>query len=439
MKSKRKIKGLTLAEKCFVMILLVLEFYFVIVRFLYENCEQLNIEFILCGYLLLLMILLGNIHSKNVSLRYENEIGMTLKSVLLNLIMMVFLLAMVKRAEHIQLFIRFLILLLLNIGSILLSRVLIQFVAACFNEDEKKILYICGSSMQEIRSDLKKNMSHTIVLAESELQELYSRILENDIVYLWDVSAERRNDLLKFCYENEKLVYSTAKLSDVLLRSSGIAQDLDTPIYFYSHFGPGRFEECIKRVTDVLGALLLLLLLLPVFFLIAVCIKFEDGGPVFYKQERCTKGQKHFRIYKFRSMVTDAEKRTGVCLAQKNDSRLTKVGRFIRNTKLDELPQLFNILKGDMSFVGPRPERPELIEKAVADVPEFVLRMKVKAGLTGYAQVRGNYNTEFLDKLKWDLMYIENYSLLLDIKIIIMTIFVIFQKSNKEDFSKWEI
>ena len=158
-----------------------------------------------------------------------------------------------------------------------------------------------------------------------------------------------------------------------------------------------------------------------------------------YRQTRCTRDMKKFEIYKFRSMITDAEKNRGPQLATKHDKRLTRVGRFLRNTKLDELPQLVNILKGDMSFVGPRPERPEFIAKAVKDIPEFVLRTKVKAGLTGYAQVMGNYNTSFLDKLKWDLMYIENYSLFLDLKILLMTAIAIFAKDNHEDFSKWDM
>lgn len=151
------------------------------------------------------------------------------------------------------------------------------------------------------------------------------------------------------------------------------------------------------------------------------------AGPLYQRHEK-------FEIYKFRSMITDAEKNRGPQLATKHDKRLTRVGRFLRNTKLDELPQLVNILKGDMSFVGPRPERPEFIAKAVEDIPEFVLRTKVKAGLTGYAQVMGNYNTSFLDKLKWDLMYIENYSLFLDFKILLMTAIAILQKTITKIF-----
>ena len=151
-----------------------------------------------------------------------------------------------------------------------------------------------------------------------------------------------------------------------------------------------------------------------------------------YKQVRCTKDMKRFHIYKFRSMVENSES-DGAKLAVQGDNRLTKVGAVIRKYKIDELPQLINIIKGDMSVVGPRPERPEMIVEAIKNTPEFVLRTKVKAGLTGYAQVRGYYNTKFKDKLLWDLMYIENFSLLLDLKIIIMTFFVIFSENIRDE------
>ena len=143
-------------------------------------------------------------------------------------------------------------------------------------------------------------------------------------------------------------------------------------------------------------------------------------------------------IYKFRSMRIDAEAH-GAQLAKKDDDRITPVGKVLRNLHLDELPQLFNVFVGDMSMVGPRPERPEIFEKYEESVPDFDFRLKVKAGLTGYAQVMGNYNTSFLDKLKWDLMYIENYSLFLDFKILLMTAIAIFAKDNHEDFSKWDM
>lgn len=166
--------------------------------------------------------------------------------------------------------------------------------------------------------------------------------------------------------------------------------------------------------------------------LTALAVKLYDGGPVLYKQVRCTINQKPFYIMKFRSMRTDAEKDGVARLAQKNDSRITPVGKFIRKCRLDELPQLINILRGDMSFIGPRPERPEIIEQYLEVMPEFAFRMKVKAGLAGFAQVYGKYNTSPYDKLKLDLTYIENYSVWLDIKLMLLTLKVLFWPDSTE-------
>ena len=154
----------------------------------------------------------------------------------------------------------------------------------------------------------------------------------------------------------------------------------------------------------------------------AIAIKAYDGGPVLYSQKRLTTGGRVFKVYKFRSMIVDAEKKSGATLAKKNDSRITPIGKFIRKVRIDELPQLINILKGDMSFVGPRPERPEIAQKYEKTMSEFKYRLKVKAGLTGYAQVMGKYNTTPYDKLKLDLMYIEHQSLMLDLRIFFMTV-----------------
>lgn len=156
----------------------------------------------------------------------------------------------------------------------------------------------------------------------------------------------------------------------------------------------------------------------------------SDGGDVFYRQTRCTKDMRNFEIIKFRSMIMGAEEKSGPQIAGKKDERMTRVGYVLRKFKIDELPQLINIFRGDMSFVGPRPERPEIIAEIVEDVPEYTFRATVPAGLTGYAQVHGDYHTEFLDKLKWDLMYIENHSLMLDLKIILMTVPVVLRGSD---------
>ena len=170
----------------------------------------------------------------------------------------------------------------------------------------------------------------------------------------------------------------------------------------------------------------------PVMLFTAAAIKLYDKGPVFYKQIRCTKYEREFEIYKFRSMIVNAEGDGVAKLAKENDERITPVGKFIRATRVDELPQLFNIIKGDMSFVGPRPERPEIMKQYCEEMPEFPFRTRVKAGLTGYAQVYGKYDTTPYDKLKLDLFYIENYSLWTDIKLILMTVKTVLKKEATE-------
>lgn len=185
---------------------------------------------------------------------------------------------------------------------------------------------------------------------------------------------------------------------------------------------------------DFLFSLLMIIITSPFMLLTAIAVKLEDGGPVLYKQQRYTQNMKEFTIYKFRSMIVDAEK-NGAQPCKEDDDRITKVGRFIRATRLDELPQLFNIIKGDMSFVGPRPERIEHVEKYTAQLPEFKYRLAVKGGLTGYAQIYGKYNTSAYDKLRLDLMYIENQNFFLDLKLCMLTFKTIFEKESTEGFA----
>ena len=186
-----------------------------------------------------------------------------------------------------------------------------------------------------------------------------------------------------------------------------------------------------KRLLDLVICIPVSVILMPLFLIIAFLIKVYDGGPVLYKQPRLTVNGKIFNIYKFRSMCMDSEK-GGAQLAKKNDDRITPVGRVLRALHFDEFPQLINIIKGDMSLVGPRPERPEIAAQYKEIIPEFDFRLKVKAGLTGYAQVYGKYNTTPYDKLKLDLTYIENYSFWLDIKLMFLTFKILFQKENTE-------
>lgn len=257
-----------------------------------------------------------------------------------------------------------------------------------------------------------------------------------DAVVIGDMPSHERNLLLKHCYISGVRSYSVPKISDVLLRTSDELNLFDTPLMLSRNMGLSIEQEWIKRIEDVIMSILLLILFSPVFLIAAVGIKCTDRGPVFYKQERLTKDGKRFMIYKFRTMVVDAEKMSGPVLASEKDPRILPIGRFLRATRMDELPQILNILKGDMSVVGPRPERPELATEIEKTIPEFSYRLKVKAGLTGFAQVYGKYNTTSYDKLKLDLMYIRKYSLLLDLKLILMTPKIMLLKESAEGISQ---
>ena len=250
-------------------------------------------------------------------------------------------------------------------------------------------------------------------------------------VVLCDLPAEVRNNLMKYCYRNSIRTYVTPKISDILFRGAEDLHLFDTPLLLLRNQGLSIVQLFVKRLLDILFSLIGCIVFLPIMILIGISIKAYDKGPVFYKQSRLTKNGAVFVMYKFRSMCINSEKE-GAQLARRDDRRITPVGRIIRNLHLDELPQLFNILKGDMSFVGPRPERPVIFKQYTNIIPEFDLRLKIKAGLTGYAQVYGKYNTTPYDKLKLDITYIENYSFWLDIKILLLTFKIILQKDNTE-------
>lgn len=270
------------------------------------------------------------------------------------------------------------------------------------------------------------NISEGVEAVCSEVQQHY------DALVLWDIPNTQRNQLLKFCYGHSIRVYLMPKISDVIVKGMTEMHIFDTPMYLTREYALSIEQRVAKRIMDVLCAILLLVLASPVMLVTAILIKLYDFGPVFYKQVRCTLDGKEFKILKFRSMKVNAEADGKARLATKNDSRITPIGRFIRAVRIDELPQLINILKGEMSFVGPRPERPEIIEKYMDEMPEFVYRMKVKAGLAGYAQVYGKYNTTPYDKLKLDLAYIENYSIWLDLKLMLLTLKIVLKPESTE-------
>ena len=288
----------------------------------------------------------------------------------------------------------------------------------------------------KIKMDNRKDKYriNRLISVEEGFENVCKEIVKYDAVILNDLPSEIRNKLLKFCFEKNIRTYAVPKISDIILSGGKKVNLFDTPLVLIKSRRNGipLKQRIIKRFMDIILSGILLILTLPFMLIIAVAIKLEDRGPVFYKQKRLTVNEREFEILKFRSMIRDAEKFSGEVLAGDNDPRITKVGRVIRATRLDELPQLINILKGDMSVVGPRPERKIFVDEYCKEMPEFIYRTKVKGGLTGYAQVYGKYNTSPYDKLRLDLMYIENYSLLLDLKLMFLTIRIIFSKESTE-------
>lgn len=275
-----------------------------------------------------------------------------------------------------------------------------------------------------------------VISIDEGIDKIFDGIDDYEAVLINDIPSEKKNIILKECFKRDKRVYFTPKISDIIGKNSEDINLFDTPLYLCRNSGLSAMQLFIKRTCDILFSLIGLVATSPITLIIAIAIKIEDGGPVFFRQERTTIGGKVFSILKFRSMIVNAESDGKPHPAGEKDPRITKVGNIIRTTRIDELPQLINILKGDMSIVGPRPERVEHVQKYTDEIPEFVYRLKVKGGLTGPAQVFGKYNTSPLNKLKMDLSYITNYSILLDLQILFETVKILVQKESTEGFTQ---
>lgn len=271
-----------------------------------------------------------------------------------------------------------------------------------------------------------------VIDVKKGMKEILSVVDQYEGVLLCDISTKERNIILKACFDKEIRVYMTPKISDILVRSSKELHTFDTPLLLSRNTGLTVEQELVKRFVDVVASFILLIIASPFMLITAMAVKLYDGGDVIYRQRRLTIHGKEFDVYKFRSMRMDAEKDGKARLASVNDDRITPVGKVIRMTRMDELPQLWNVLKGDMSLVGPRPERPEIAAEYERILPQFKSRLMVKAGLSGYAQIYGKYNTTPYDKLKLDLTYIQNYSLVLDLKLILLTVKILFMKESTE-------
>ena len=256
-------------------------------------------------------------------------------------------------------------------------------------------------------------------------------------VFMSGIHSHDRNVILKYCVENNIGTFVIPRIGDTIMSGAYPMHMFHLPMLKVGRYHPQPEYLFIKRLLDIVISAVALVVLSPIFLITAIVIKATDHGPVFYKQIRLTKDGKEFGILKFRSMRVDAEK-DGVARLSSgdHDDRITPVGKVIRACRIDELPQLLNMLRGELSIVGPRPERPEIAAQYCEEMPEFSLRLQAKAGLTGYAQIYGKYNTTPYDKLVMDLMYIAHPSIVEDLKIMFATVKILFMPESTEGVSE---
>lgn len=272
-----------------------------------------------------------------------------------------------------------------------------------------------------------------VFCCKENMEDILNVLEDYDVFFAVGISSECISILSLYCIEKEKDGYFVPNIGEIIFQDAYHIQSFHNPILAVKR-KHNRLEYLLaKRLFDIVASLLGIIIFSPLMLIVAIVIKAYDGGPALYRQKRLTKDGREFNMYKFRSMIVNAEQNGEAVLSGgEQDSRITPVGKVIRAIRFDELPQLFNILRGDMTIVGPRPERPEIAEKYYRTLPEFSLRLQVKAGLTGYAQVYGKYNTSPEQKLKFDLMYINSMSMLTDIKLMFATLGVLFAKESTE-------
>lgn len=268
---------------------------------------------------------------------------------------------------------------------------------------------------------------------DGKFKEIKKELAGYDAIFVAGVNSRCRNGILKFCQEEGIHGFFLPHVGDAIMQGAQHIQSFDSPVLYVNRKSLNPEYLIIKRLFDIVVSGVALVILSPVICITAMAIKLYDHGPVFYKQVRLTKDGREFKILKFRSMRVDAEK-DGVARLSTGDKddRITSVGKVIRKCRMDELPQLINILKGDMSIVGPRPERPEIAKQYYESMPDFQLRLQVQAGLTGYAQVYGKYNTDPYEKLEFDLLYIKDMGILTDLKLCFATVGVLFSPESTE-------
>ena len=295
-------------------------------------------------------------------------------------------------------------------------------------QETEEVELLCQTPYFDEKYDLYK----VICKPEEDIEALREALKECEVLFAVDMPSQLANGIAKLCLEMGIKGYFTPRLGHIIMAGAEHRANFTMPLFRVERAGGHSEYRAMKRIFDLVMSAVAIVVLSPVMLLTALAIWLDDHGPVFYRQVRLTRNGREFNILKFRSMKVNAEQDGVARLAGENDSRITRVGHFIRACRIDELPQLFNIFLGDMSIVGPRPERPEIAKQYEEILPEFSLRLQVKAGLTGLAQVYGRYNTEPYHKLQMDLMYINEMSLLKDLQLILATVRILFVRDSTQ-------
>ncbi|HFH9945984.1 TPA: sugar transferase [Streptococcus suis] len=332
---------------------------------------------------------------------------------------------------------------ILTLGTFLSSLVHLIIFKIYERKVNRKRLLIVGKEAEvlaawknfQASSEPLHKVTHLVV--NNYLESIRKVVDEIDAVYIaGDIESKTRLAIYDYLISQDKILFLTTNVENSIAINAQLFNVSDESMIQLSPYCLSVGQGFVKRTLDFLMAGLLLLLSSPIFVLTAILIKLESPGPIFYRQDRVTKGNRVFSILKFRSMREDAEQTSGPVLARANDNRVTRIGKFIRRTRIDELPQLINVLKGDMSMVGPRPERPFFVEQFIQENNYYSLRHNVPAGITGYAQVYGKYTSDFQSKLKFDLLYIKQYSILLDVKLLLKTFVILLDKTSSRGKSE---
>ena len=421
------------------LVLMVIPFIFIWYRF-YAN--KLYVEFKGRGHILVIMLyaalyfMIGRVYNA-FKITYSNKGEMIYSQILslfeVNVIIYVVAWLLIRRVPYALPII--VIFFLQSVIAALWSFASQTWYFHAFPANKTFVIWDMRQEISKLIDEYNLNKKFKVVAtisAEECIRDL-SILDDADAVFMAGVHSHDRNTIAKYCLMHNIKAFLIPRVGDLIMAGARREHMFHLLLLKVERYNPSFEYLVIKRISDIVLSLIATVLFSPLMLITALCIKLEDGGPVLYKQLRLTKDGKEFYIYKFRSMRTDAEKDGVPRLSTgEKDDRITSVGRLIRSVRIDELPQLFNILKGDLAIVGPRAERPELAAAYQEELPEFALRLQAKAGLTGYAQVYGKYNTSPYDKLLMDLMYIANANVFEDVRIIFATVKILFMPESTE-------